>query len=130
MMAKPIYARRNGMYRCSGMGQTQYARAGETLTEHANCSIECQWQYKPEDNPEPEQTEIVIESDSDYYVLIMDEVPEVGHELNLTNCLVGKFRVTNVSVTERLGYVFPLLKVEQVGALESGIYFGVHEFNL
>src|SRR3989338_8579105 len=94
-MATAVTARRTGMYRCSGLGQTKYVGAGERLPAHTTCEGGCEWEFKKGDNPQPENSTLIIGNDP-YYVLIINEVPNVGETLNLRGGLVGSFKVTSV----------------------------------
>lgn len=99
-MTTSAMARRTGIYRCTGIGQTVSVRAGEQLPSHTTCDGGCEWTFRSEDNSQKEKATIII-GNSPYYVLIIDEVPAVGYVLNLKGGLSGRFRVTAVSTISR-----------------------------
>jgi len=122
-MATAVIARRTGMFRCSGVGKTKRVRAGEKLPSHTSCKGGCEWEFRPEDNPQPEKVTIII-GDGPFFIIVMDEVPQVGDMLNLRSGLVGQHRVTKVGkITSKkairdMGR--PRIMVERVGGYEEG----------
>lgn len=48
-MATEMIAQQTGMYECSGIGQTVYAKKGEKLPAHDTCEGGCEWRLKPDD---------------------------------------------------------------------------------
>jgi hypothetical protein len=120
-MATAFVTRRTGMYRCSGLGQTKYVKAGETLSAHTDCEGGCEWEFKTEDNPLPEDATVIIGEDP-YFILTISEVPQIGDILNLEVGLVGAYRVTKVdTITLKVRpYVRPRLVVEKVGDVKEG----------
>jgi len=124
-MATAVVARKTGIYRCSGIGQTKFVRAGEELPAHTTCKGGCEWEFRPEDNPQPDKVTVII-GNGPFFVLIVSEVPKVGDTLNLRTGLVGRYRVTKVdTITPKDGTrdpVWPHLLVERVGDHKKGQY--------
>jgi len=120
-MAIAVIARRTGVFRCSGIGQTVFARAGEELLAHDTCSGGCEWEFKKEDNPRPDKATVVI-GNGPFYVLVIDEVPQAGDTINLGAGLVGSYHVTAVSTITRQGNLWPNIIVERVGHHVEGLH--------
>ncbi len=119
-MATKVLARRTGLYRCSGIGQTIFAKAGEELPAHTNCKGGCRWEFKSRDNPRPEKTTIVI-GNKPFFVSIMDKVPEIGSEINLSVGLKGRYRVIVVDILVIINDIWwPHLSVKRVGDCKKG----------
>ncbi len=124
-MATAIIARRPGLFRCSGIGQTVFAKAGEELPAHISCGGGCGWEFRDEDNPRPEMVTVIVGS-GPFYPLIIREVPIAGDTINLKHGLVGSYRVmkvdtvTQVTETDPIPMWWPRIIVERVGNHEAG----------
>lgn len=117
-MAASAMARRTGIYRCTGIGQTVSVKAGEQLPTHTTCDSGCEWTFRSEDNSQQQKATVII-GNGPYFVLIIDEVPAVGYILNLRGGLDGRFRVTAVNTISRKydhgDMLWPHLLVQRVG---------------
>ena len=117
-MATSVMARRTGIYRCTGIGQTVSVKAGEQLPTHTTCEGGCEWIFRSEDNSQRQKATVIIGNDP-YFVLIIDEVPAVGDILNLRGGLAGRFRVTTMSTISRKydhgNMLWPHLLVQREG---------------
>lgn len=124
-MAKAVMAWRTGKFRCSGIGKTKYARAGEELPAHTSCQGGCEWEFREEDNPHPESAIVIIGGDT-FFFLVIPEVPKVGDTLNLTDGLVGNYRVMELDTVQanltrgKALYPWPRIMVERIGEHEEG----------
>jgi len=117
-MATAIMARKTGTYRCSGVGQTIFVQAGEELPAHDTCPAGCEWEFRPEDNPRPGKATVII-GNGPFYVLIIDEVPQVGDIINLGAGLVGSYCVTAVNTITRRSNLWPNIMVKRKGDHEE-----------
>ena len=126
-MATTVMARRTGMFRCTGLGQTKYARAGEELPAHDSCPGGCEWQFNDKGNLRPEKATVIIRHhlDGPSYVLIIEEVPKVGDTIDLRVGLNGNFRVTKVDTITSHDYLYPRILVEYVGDYKEELVYAV-----
>ena len=79
-------AESTGMYRCTGLGRTAFQKKGEALPLCPCSGGNCTWELRKEyniDTKNPIVIILVIKDIGGLYTIQTDELPRVGHFLNI-----------------------------------------------
>lgn len=116
-------AKAEGIYRCSGDGQTWFRERGQELTP---CSCgKGTWEFLAGDNLNPADTIPILVGRGIIMLIYMDALPEVGVMLNLrgpeqlTTKYSGRFRVTYVGTFRWCGKDEFHIQVDPAGAFDE-----------
>ncbi len=114
-------AKFNGIYRCTGLGQTKAMEEGEMLPLCSCPGGGCKWEFILEDNILHKDPIVVFVGEGIFHTIEMDELPEIGMILNLksswknSQIKAGQYRITKVGeIMWRLKNYFHIL-VERTG---------------
>lgn len=115
----------DGLYRCTGFGETKFCKPGKALPV-CHCKGGGSWEFLKEDNMEDRDAIPIIIS-GDNFIFETDELPEIGYHYNLRGLpngifRTGKYCVTNVDPDFRIRNTsFIKISIKHVGDISDDI---------
>lgn len=96
----------DGLYRCTGLGETKFCEPGKALPICC-CEGGGNWEFLKQDNMEDRNAVPIVIADG-LFIFMTDELPEVGYCYNIRGLSdeifkAGKYRVTGVDPDFKMG---------------------------
>lgn len=119
-------ARVEGLYRCTGLGETKFAGLGERLPQ-CSCPSGGTWELRKEDNIRSEDAIPILIGGGIIHMIETDELPEIGYRYNIRQASgnglkSGLHRVTEIDENFKWGKTPHIwIRVERIGDLAEDL---------